>query len=440
METHSYFPLLLKLWTVLLLLLFEVSGSLAESYKQYYIGCYIDGNPSRRLFGNHKVNIENMSPKACIELCKSKSYAYAGIQYGVECFCGNERPLFTARTDETECSTDCPGNKEEKCGAGWRTSAYKTGLTGTPPREKLNYIGCYSDFGSEDRRLFDKFQSDFVEGQTPHYCAGLCYALGYGYAALQYNFECFCGNNHPPSERLTNDEECGLECTGDKNEKCGGHWKLSVYSTSIPDIPALGRYIGCYIDNGDKRVFNGIKKDFPSRNNPQLCVNFCLRNNYQYAGLQYGRECYCGNDELTAGLVPDHQCEMECPGDDTRACGNHWRLAVYQLTIQFRSPQYLGCFKDESSEIRLFKGYQQNFYNSLTVQSCIDICRSKGFQYSGLQYRYQCFCEDRKPPNASLVGDNNCLYPCSGDSSQICGGDWRYSVYWNGFKSESFCY
>ncbi|XP_039290420.1 WSC domain-containing protein ARB_07870-like [Nilaparvata lugens] len=126
---------------------------------------------------------------------------------------------------------------------------------------------------------------------------------------------------------------------------------------------------------------------------------------------------------------------MECPGDDTRACGNHWRLAVYQLTIQFKSPQYLGCFKDESSEIRLFKGYQQNFYNSLTVQSCIDNCRSKGFQYSGLQYRYQCFCEDRKPPNASLVGDNNCLYPCSGDSSQICGGDWRYSVYWNGFKN-----
>ena len=48
-----------------------------------------------------------------------------------ECFCGDEDPnpdLILRNNDE--CSKQCGGDSNIMCGGGWRTSIYRTGLTG----------------------------------------------------------------------------------------------------------------------------------------------------------------------------------------------------------------------------------------------------------------------------------------------------------------------
>lgn len=41
--------------------------------------------------------------------------------------------------------------------------------------------------------------------------------------------QCFCGNALPKRARKLPKFSCNMKCTGNKNEKCGGLWKISVF-------------------------------------------------------------------------------------------------------------------------------------------------------------------------------------------------------------------
>ncbi|KAL8699377.1 MAG: hypothetical protein Q9201_006035 [Fulgogasparrea decipioides] len=52
---------------------------------------------------------------------------------------------------------------------------------------------------------------------------------------------------------------------------------------------------------------------------------------YNYAGIEYGRECWCG-DALapsSAQATAESQCNKKCPGDATEICGAGNRLTLY---------------------------------------------------------------------------------------------------------------
>ena len=58
---------------------------------------------------------------------------------------------------------------------------------------------------------------------------------------------------------------------------------------------------------------------------------------YAYAGVEYGRECWCGNTLNVAGNsgstpsknVTDSQCSFTCPGNSTEYCGAGSKLNLY---------------------------------------------------------------------------------------------------------------
>ena len=64
----------------------------------------------------------------CLDVCTESGYLYAGVQYGVECFCGNERPLENSNVEESRCNKFCPGNSDAKCGGYLTMNVYQTGV------------------------------------------------------------------------------------------------------------------------------------------------------------------------------------------------------------------------------------------------------------------------------------------------------------------------
>ena len=52
------------------------------------------------------------SPEWCKDFC-FPNYAYAGVQYGNECWCGNERPDDSRRKASSFCAMSCPGNSSQ---------------------------------------------------------------------------------------------------------------------------------------------------------------------------------------------------------------------------------------------------------------------------------------------------------------------------------------
>ena len=96
---------------------------------------------------------------------------------------------------------------------------------------------------------------------------------------------------------------------------------------------------------------------------------------------------------------------------------------------------YAGCFSDTGSTDAL--EYRSELdYNNMTIEACVDFCKGKflpricqsfakkntgnDFRYAGLEYYGECFCG--ATVGGSLSATANCNAPCTGNSSEICGG------------------
>ncbi|KAL8804112.1 MAG: hypothetical protein Q9182_002745 [Xanthomendoza sp. 2 TL-2023] len=64
----------------------------------------------------------------------------------------------------------------------------------------------------------------------------------------------------------------------------------------------------------------------------------------------------------------------------------------------------------------------------MTIEICLDYCKSKGTTYAGIEYRRECYCGNSiasdATPNAA-----GCNLPCKGDPTEICGGSNVMNVY-----------
>uniref|UniRef100_A0A6A7G8G9 protein xylosyltransferase n=2 Tax=Hirondellea gigas TaxID=1518452 RepID=A0A6A7G8G9_9CRUS len=94
-----------------------------------------------------------------------------------------------------------------------------------------------------------------------------------------------------------------------------------------------GRYLGCYSDRRHDRLLRGHVSQ-QKQNTPLICTDHCYTRGYVHAGLQYGRECFCGNEDVASQhLTSDTACDMSCPGDLRYSCGGYLALSLYQTGL-----------------------------------------------------------------------------------------------------------
>jgi hypothetical protein len=66
----------------------------------------------------------SVSVESCRTACAGHGYAYAGLQYGSQCFCGSSYGRYGRATD---CTMSCNANSSETCGGFWANSVYASG-------------------------------------------------------------------------------------------------------------------------------------------------------------------------------------------------------------------------------------------------------------------------------------------------------------------------
>ena len=80
----------------------------------------------------------------------------------------------------------------------------------------------------------------------------------------------------------------------------------------------------------------------------------------------------------------------------------------------------------------------------MTVQKCLAICGSKGFEIAGLARSFECQCGNMPEDDFEWAWSEMCNDPCSGESTQTCGGSNALSLwttipdYLDGFCIEDF--
>ena len=92
---------------------------------------------------------------------------------------------------------------------------------------------------------------------------------------------------------------------------------------------------------------------------------------------------------------------------------------------------YSGCFVDYYPPEHVLVLQQPN-NATLTVESCVNSCYSRGYTIAGMQNSQQCSCGHALFNGGSLAPrESDCHLPCIGNTQEICGATNRLSVYAN---------
>ncbi|XP_013393429.1 uncharacterized protein LOC106161105 isoform X2 [Lingula anatina] len=182
------------------------------------------------------------------------------------------------------------------------------------------------------------------------------------------------------------------------------------------------RYVGCYKDSRPRDIPSTDKLTDSDAMTVERCFYFC--RNFQYFGIQAGYQCRCGTSYGYHGKADESECDMTCPGDSKENCGGDWRNAVYETPRDLKE-EYIGCYKDQYPRDIPSSGKLES--SKMYVQKCLDHCR--GYRYFGLQDGEECRCGNSYGYYGKASSESECDHSCAGNSSQICGGNWRNGVY-----------
>lgn len=92
--------------------------------------------------------------------------------------------------------------------------------------------------------------------------------------------------------------------------------------------PRHYKKLGCYSEPVDARALGRVLDSNLMTTNK--CLVVCGYGKFDFAALEYGRECWCGNT-LNLGSVPvdDEACSMPCSSNASDTCGGVLRLELY---------------------------------------------------------------------------------------------------------------
>ncbi|KAI8811480.1 WSC domain-containing protein, partial [Cladochytrium replicatum] len=263
-----------------------------------------------------------------------------------------------------------------------------------------------------------------------------------------------------------------------------GYDRISVYTSTSPPPPTYGvssppsswKVAGCY---SDQILWRTLTAKYTSGSmTVEKCSDYC--KGYKYFGVEYGNECYCGDQLSNGGSAMDASgCNMKCSGNSGQFCGGSNRLGMYETNSYPTSPspspspkpspspspaaspkpspspspaaspspspasspspspvpsygvsaapanwKVSGCFSDQ----RLYRTLTAKYTSgSMTVQKCADSCA--GYKYFGVEYGDECYCGNVIANGGSSQDIKGCNMACTGNNKQFCGGSDRLGLY-----------
>ncbi|XP_053748350.1 LOW QUALITY PROTEIN: WSC domain-containing protein 1 [Panthera pardus] len=299
-----------------------------------YVGCFSDSGRDRTLKGAVFFDLRKMTVSHCQDACAERSYVYAGLEAGAECYCGNRLPVTSVGPEA--CNHECKGEKGSACGGVGRLSVYRVQelQPGSRKRRTVTYRGCF--------RLPENGTHSFPDSllqpnATAEACSGFCSQKEFPLAVLRGR-ECYCAYPTPQfslrdavdsslcgrgPEAPRQAEYCEVYQTPVQDTRCTDRRflptksKVFVALSSFPGAGntwvrhliehATGFYTGSYYFDGTlyNKGFKGEKDHWRSRRT--ICVKthesgrreiemfdsaiLLIRNPYRSLVAEFNRKC-----------------------------------------------------------------------------------------------------------------------------------------------------
>ena len=121
-------------------------------------------------------------------------------------------------------------------------------------------------------------------------------------------------------------------------------WRTELASVAVAHAGCTSHPSKCYQgrDGLDSRVLGptNVNGGFDTLTR-EHCAQLCHDAGFKMAGVEFGHECYCGNDVAgTAVAVPATDCSQPCdldgPIPSKETCGNLFRIDIFDVNCPGR--------------------------------------------------------------------------------------------------------
>ena len=241
-------------------------------------GCYTDPGASTRALNGPTSAYGAQDLEACATFCDG--YPFFGQEAGGECFCGetidNNASLAPCQDD---CYHSCAGNTAERCGGYYRLSMYEFNdgpVAWTAPSQTA---ACTYNGPATAIQTAGATHTYYGPITTSSLVTTVFTTNSLGLKTTYTSAKYFCDG-------------------GCENDAQGTGAGVATQATATPTATPTTRayvgscsYVGCYDDNGGgTRALEYFQAQLnASAMTVELCVSTCLKNDFPYAGLEYGK-------------------------------------------------------------------------------------------------------------------------------------------------------
>ncbi|KIJ54499.1 hypothetical protein M422DRAFT_41770 [Sphaerobolus stellatus SS14] len=186
------------------------------------------------------------------------------------------------------------------------------------------------------------------------------------------------------------------------------------------------------------------------------CRATCRAIGFDFAGLEFGMECWCGALASPAVLVGEDPrltafppvstgnfCNLPCKGNSAERCGGSDRIDVYQFNpnsvqataASFGNNLLQGCFLVKNVPPSSSIGsplWNVVSVDVLSVEACGDACLAQRSLFSAVAFGNICLCDSALNVGAADTGQVTCPtgpLPCPGNAAERCGTSITAVVY-----------
>lgn len=302
-------------------------------------GCWTEANTGRALADKTYAD-DTMTLESCAEFCEG--FTYFGTEYGRECYCGNEfREGSVKAENQDDCDFLCAGDKLEYCGAGLRLELYMyspgSSSANTPATPATTSSTPDSPSTSAAPTTSPVTTSSSPEATSPTSVE----------TPTASPTTSPTTTSSPPTTPTTTPETETPTPTPTPTEATTTSSALTSSTTSAAPTPtgpeiypgnANYTYYACVSEPSHGRLL----ADQVYNDGEEMTIETCLQKcgEFKWAGVEYGRECWCGDELRLNGGDPDNtpgknvtdsECDFLCPGNSTQFCGAGLRLSTYVL-------------------------------------------------------------------------------------------------------------
>ena len=435
----------------------------------------------------------NNTVEACAIACAGFSYfgvEYGAECYCGNSFNAGS-VVATGGSDPTQngCNMVCNGNANELCGGGNRLNAYQVNgtaatstsvttstaasitistATATPtgPLTVGNfagyaYLGCYSE-ATNARALSDLQNPIPATNVSVEACAAACSV--YTYFGVEYSQECYCGNTINTGSALVAGTTpaitgCSMLCAANSTEYCGGPNRLNMYQKVAIQNKILSSSSGTMASTG---TGTGTTSLSSMASTTASSSGSSASSNSVSSGTQTSITTTMPISTTTASTTTSTSTttatiSSTASASSPKATSTSTSLSASSTITSVSSTststtttkttsttsattysptagsligswEYVGCANETNPRALPLASYSSS--TGMTVESCQKFCTSSSNNYglAGIEYGGECYCANALQ-SYSAVGQSGCNMACTGNSSEICGGSSRLSVY-----------